>query len=112
MRSVTTVVMTTAACLVAPLAVAHAQEDDAANSRVVWIGLANGTEPEAIAATELRALLRKYDLEPWILTRRVLIDENQIPHSGPILTLNEAENGDEFGLLSDFGPRAAPLARG
>jgi len=94
--------MTMVVCLAALLAVARAQEDDAANSRVDWIGLANGTEPEAVAAAELRALMRKYDLEPWIMTRRILIDENQLPNSGPPLTLNEAEIGDELGFLSDF----------
>jgi hypothetical protein len=102
MRSVTRIVITTAVCLVAPPAVTHAQEDEAENTRVVWIGLANGTEPEAVAAAELRALMRKYDLEPWILTRRILIDGNQLPNSGPPLTLNEAEIGDELGFLSDF----------
>jgi hypothetical protein len=103
MRSVTGIAaMTTGVCLAATLATAHAQQDDAANARVLWIGLANGTEAEAVAAAELRAAMRKYDLEPWTLTRRVLIDENQTPHSGPILTLNTAENGEELGLVSDF----------
>lgn len=83
-----------------PLAVAGAQEGADANRRVVWIGLANGTEVEAVLATELRALMRKHDLEPWVLTRRVLIDENQISHSHPILTISTGHIGEELELLS------------
>jgi hypothetical protein len=102
--------MMTAVYLLPSLGSAQAQgtpryvplEEDEANARVLWIGLVNGTEAEAVAAAELRALMRKYDLEPWILMRRVLIDESQIPYAGPILSLNTAENGEELGLLSDF----------
>jgi hypothetical protein len=68
----------------------------------LWIGLVNETEAEAVAAAELRALMRKYDLEPWIITRRLLIDETQIPHAFPILTLNTRETGKELNFLSDF----------
>lgn len=73
-----------------------------ANPRVVWIGLANGTEAEGVIAAELRALMRKYDLEPWILTRTVLINENQISHSHPILTISTGNLGEELELLSTF----------
>lgn len=53
-------------------------------------------------ACQLRALLRTHDLEPWIMTRRVLIDEEQIPHSHPVLTIHTRHIGDELGLLSTF----------
>lgn len=102
MRLVATSVMTTAACLLALFA--HAQRPDAAaaNSHVFWIGLANGTEAEANTAAELRTLMRKHDLEPWILTRRVLIDAKQIPHSDPILTIDTVPADKEPELLSTF----------
>jgi len=75
---------------------AHAAED------VIWIGLENSTEAEAVMAMELRQLLREYDLEPWILTRRILIDENRIPHSHPVLTIHTAHIGERNRLLSTF----------
>jgi hypothetical protein len=53
-------------------------------------------------AAELRALMRKYDVEPWILTRTVLIDESQLPHSHPILTIHTRHVGEELDLLSTF----------
>lgn len=66
------------------------------------IDLAHGSEAEALMARELRALIRKYDLEPWMLTRRVVIDERAIPHSHPVLTLHTRHIGDESMLLATF----------
>lgn len=80
----------------------HAQEADGVRPRAIWIGLENGTEEEARMARELRTLLRTYDLEPWILTRRILIDESRIPHSHPVLTIHTRHIGDQLGLLSTF----------
>jgi hypothetical protein len=96
------IVTTVAVGLLPVLAVAQAPEEAGANSRVLWIGLANATEGEAAMATELRSLTRKYDVEPWVLTRNVLIDENQIPHSHPILTIHTRHIGEELELLSTF----------
>ncbi|HEX9853293.1 MAG TPA: hypothetical protein VGA68_09780 [Woeseiaceae bacterium] len=96
------IVMTMAVALLPILAASQSQDEPAANSGVVWIGLANGTEAEATMAAELRALIGKYDVEPWILTRSVLIDENQIPHSHPILTIHTRHIGEELELLATF----------
>ena len=101
MRLVPGIVMATTVVLLSLPAGAQVQ-GTAANSRVVWIGLANATEAEAVMAAELRALMRKYDVEPWILTRTVLIDKNQIPHSHPILTIHTRHVGEELNLLSTF----------
>jgi hypothetical protein len=81
---------------------AGSQRFDAPDERVLWIGLAHDSEAEAQMAAELRALFRAYDLEPWILTRRVLVDEEQIPHSHPVLTIHTRHIGDELPLLSTF----------
>ncbi len=89
-------------CLIAFFAGAAAQEPSGSDSNVFWIGLANGTEAEARMASELRALLRNYDLDPWILTRSVLIDARQIPHSHPILTIHTRDIGKELELLATF----------
>lgn len=72
------------------------------DSHVVWIGLANGLEVEAIMASALRNLIRTHDVEPWILTRKVLIDKEQIPHSHPVLTIHTRHIGEELELLSTF----------
>ncbi len=89
-------------CVSALVAGAAQEKQTTGNSRVLWIGLANGTGAEATTAAELRALLRQYNVEPWILTRRVLIDENQIAHSDPILTVNTGYQGKDLALLSTF----------
>lgn len=68
----------------------------------VRIDLERGSEAEARMADELRALLEEYDLEPWILTRDVRIDERAIPHSHPVLTLHTRHIGDESMLLAVF----------
>ncbi|WP_340102668.1 hypothetical protein [Rhodohalobacter sp. 8-1] len=56
----------------------------------------NGTETEIIfteekreqAREQLRRILATYDLDPWIITNEVKIEEEVDPHSRPILTLN------------------------
>ena len=87
--------------LTAPAAT-NAQDVQDANSQVVWIGLANGLEAEAIMASELRNLMRRHVVEPWVLTRKVLIDKKQIPHSHPVLTIHTRHIGEELELLSTF----------
>lgn len=94
--------LTAILCLSAVSAVAEAQNRTDAGADVIWIGLENGTDRESTMEAELRTVLRKYDLEPWILTRKVLIDEDQIPHSHPVLTLHTRTLGDELDLLSTF----------
>lgn len=82
--------------------VTSAGDSQETDSHVVWIGLANGLEAEAIMAAELRTLLRTHQVEPWILTKKILIDKNQIPHSHPILTIHTRHIGEELELLSTF----------
>lgn len=81
---------------------AGVQDIQDGSNDVIWIGLANGSEPEAIMANELRDLMRAHDTRPWILTRKVLIDAQQIPHSHPVLTIHTRHIGDELALLSTF----------
>lgn len=69
---------------------------------VVWIGLANQAEDEAVMAAELRAVLRSHDVEAWMLTDRIIIDRTQIPHSHPVLTIHTRHIGNELGLMSTF----------
>ena len=56
----------------------------------------NGTDSDIIFTEEkreqgreqLRRILATYDLDPWIITNEVKIEEEVDPHSKPILTLN------------------------
>jgi len=56
----------------------------------------NGTDSDIIFTEEkreqgreqLRRILASYDLDPWIITTEVKIEEEVDPHSKPILTLN------------------------
>lgn len=100
--SMTKVVLTAAICVLALLATAEAWAGTDAKPRVFWIGLENGTEAEVTMAAQVRAVMRKYDVEPWILTRKLLIDEDQIPHSHPVLTIHTRHIGEELDILSTF----------
>lgn len=82
--------------------VAGAQDRPGAGNHVFWIGVANGSEAEIVIAKELRELMRKHNVDPWIITRKVIVDEEQIPHSHPILTIHTRYIGDEQKLLSAF----------
>ena len=52
--------------------------------------------------SQLERLLSQYDLTQWIFTRSVVIDEEAIPHSNPILTLHTRHLRDDDLLLSTF----------
>jgi hypothetical protein len=41
----------------------------------------------------LERLLKQYDLSKWIFTRKVIIDQGEIPHSHPVLTLHTRHLG-------------------
>lgn len=66
------------------------------------VTLANDTEAERRTRAQLLRLVEEYDVEPWLYTTRVRIDETQIPHSHPVLTLHTRHLGDDHGLLSTF----------
>jgi hypothetical protein len=44
----------------------------------------------------------KYDLTDWLFTTRVDVDENAIPHSHPVLTINTEHEGNEALFLAAF----------
>lgn len=68
----------------------------------VDIELVNGSEAEIQVREELRAILDKYDLEPWLFTNSVRVEANVIPHSHPVLTLHTRHRGNESALLAVF----------
>ena len=68
----------------------------------VEITLKNGSEAEIRTKEQLQGLLKTYDLSKWVFTKSVLIDEESIPHSHPVLTLNTRHLKDNELLLSTF----------
>jgi len=68
----------------------------------VEISLAHGGPAEIQVERRLRSLLSRYDLSSWTVTRRVIIDQNEIPHSHPVLTLHARHRNDDELLLSTY----------
>src|SRR5262252_3895760 len=66
------------------------------------ITLKNGSPPEASTAEQLRGLLQRLDVAPWLFTTRVEIEARAVPHSHPVLTLNTRHLGQDDLLLSTF----------
>lgn len=87
------------AALLLPLAfVAPASAADAGLS----IRLAHDSERERQTQTQLERLLQANDLSRWTATHDIVIDEEAIPHSHPVLTLHTRHLKDDDLLLSTF----------
>lgn len=54
----------------------------------IEISLKNNSKSEMQTKVELQRLLRQYDLSKWTFTRKIMIEDNVIAHSHPVLTLN------------------------
>ncbi len=59
------------------------------------------TSSEIEVKGRLESLLKKYDLEKYLYTKEVKIQDNSIPHSHPILVLN-TDYASDVHLLSTF----------
>ena len=55
--------------------------------------LSHGTEAEAQTRNQLQRLLKTYDVSGWTWTGKVVIDQDAIPHSHPVLTLHTRHRG-------------------
>ncbi len=75
---------------------------DAVAQQDIKITLKNNTRAEQDTKVQLERLLKSYDLSKWIFTRSILIDEKEIPHSHPVLTLSARHVRDDELLLSTF----------
>ncbi len=74
----------------------------ATRDTTVTITLVNGLPAEDSARTQVRRLLRSYDLRPWLFTRTIRIERGVIPHSHPVLTLNTRYLGRDEEQLGTF----------
>lgn len=77
----------------------HATE---AQPAVVSITTAHQSEREKRTAAQLERLLKTHDASAWAFTRTIVIDETEIPHSHPVLTLHARHLKDDELLLSTY----------
>ena len=68
----------------------------------VEIAVENGSERENRTRESLLALIGQFDVDRWISTPTIRIDENDTPHSHPVLTLHSRHLGDDMRLLAVF----------
>ena len=68
----------------------------------ISIALKRNTTAEAATRDQLQRLLKTYDLSPWFYTKSVVIDEQAVPFSHPVLTLHTRHSKDDELLLSTF----------
>jgi hypothetical protein len=66
------------------------------------IRLAHESEGERKTREQLERLLSRFDVERWIETREVVIDERTTPHSHPVLTLHTRHFDSDLQLMSTF----------
>ena len=68
----------------------------------ISITTAHKSERERASAAQLDRLLNSHDVSRWAFTQKVVIDEHQIPHSHPVLTLHARHLNDDDVLLSTY----------
>src|SRR5437016_4838784 len=68
----------------------------------IEIKLLHGSKPESETREQLVRLLKTYDLAKWTFTKSVIIDQESIPHSDPVLTLSTRHLRDDELLLSTY----------
>ncbi|HXI31888.1 MAG TPA: hypothetical protein VNG89_25800 [Vicinamibacterales bacterium] len=86
----------------AALAAACAAASAHAQNGSLEITLKHGSKGEAQTRDQLQRLLKSYDVSRWIYTRSIIIDEQAIPYSHPVLTLSARHVQDDELLLSTF----------
>ncbi|TKR30080.1 hypothetical protein FCE95_08015 [Luteimonas gilva] len=87
-----------ACALLLGCAVARAQ----APQMPLEISLARGSEAEKAAKAQIERIVARYDVSPWLFTRKIVVDERALPHSHPVLTLHTRHLKDDELLLSTF----------
>jgi len=66
------------------------------------IVLAHDSERERQTQAQLERLLQAHDVSRWTHTRDIVIDDTEIPHSHPVLTLHARHLKDDDLLLSTY----------
>jgi hypothetical protein len=60
----------------------------AQGSATLTITLTAGSPAESAAKAQLERILRSFPIDRWLITKDVRIEQDVIPHSHPVLTLN------------------------
>jgi hypothetical protein len=68
----------------------------------IEIELKSGSQAELQTKAQLERLLKTYDLHRYTFTHKVLIDEQDLPHSHPVLTLHTRHLKSDDQLLSTY----------
>ncbi|HLW54024.1 MAG TPA: hypothetical protein VKW06_14400 [Candidatus Angelobacter sp.] len=68
----------------------------------IEIRLQHDDEAEQKTRDQLQRILHQYDLKKWTFTEKVLIDDQTIPHSHPVLTLHTRHLRSDDQLLSTY----------
>jgi hypothetical protein len=68
----------------------------------ISVALKNNSAPERQTKAQLERLLATYDLRKYTFTHTVVIDEQSIPHSHPVLTLHARHLKQDDELLSTY----------
>ncbi|MEQ9398666.1 MAG: hypothetical protein RJQ04_05810 [Longimicrobiales bacterium] len=55
----------------------------------------NGSASEEARVEQIRRVLDRWDVEPWIYTREIQVEDRVVPHSHPVLTLNARAAPDD-----------------
>jgi hypothetical protein len=66
------------------------------------VRLAHDSEAERRTKEQLLRVVEAHDVSGWLYTKEIVIDETEIPHSHPVLTLHTRHLGDDAMLLSTF----------
>lgn len=66
------------------------------------IRLGHNSARERAAEQQLRTILNTYDVSSYSFTYSIRINEGDVPHSHPVLTLNTVHLGDDANALSTF----------
>jgi hypothetical protein len=65
------------------------------------ISMKSNTTTEQASKARLEKIIGRYDLDKYIYTKTVMVEDSTIPHSHPVLTINTADTTDEY-LISTF----------
>jgi hypothetical protein len=80
----------------------HGRARESSNEAGVEIDLKHGSDDEQKTKAQLLRLLESYDLGKWMFTKKIMIDQDAIPHSHPVLTLHTRHLKSDDQLLSTF----------
>jgi hypothetical protein len=68
----------------------------------VTLRLAHGSAREQAARAQCERVLAAHELTPWIQTRDIVFEQDVVPHSHPVLTLNTRHTRDDGLFVSTF----------